>query len=105
MSELEELAETGVGSLVLAFGVVTGAAVYSSGSLEAVPVAVDQYTYALRMAFLPALSVAAWPNLVAGVTGTVAAVRVQDRRTIRLAAFIAVYLFLAIVLHYTVAPA
>lgn len=105
MSELEELAETGFGSLVLAFGVVTGAAVYSSGSLGALPVVIDQYAHALRMAFIPALSVAVWPNLVAGATGTVAAARLEDRTTVRVGTFIAVYLFLAIVLHYAIAPA
>ncbi|WP_255167903.1 hypothetical protein [Natrononativus amylolyticus] len=105
MSELEELAETGFGSLVLAFGVVTGATVYSSGSLDAIPIVVDQYATALRLAFLPALSVAVWPNLVAGLTGVVAAVRLEDRTTVRVATFVAVYLFLAIVIHYAVAPA
>lgn len=104
MSELEEIVETGFGTLVLAFGVVTGATVYSSGSLEALPAVLDQYASALRLAFLPALSVAVWPNLVAGLTGTVAAVRLEDRTAVRVAMFVAVYLFLAVVLHYAIAP-
>lgn len=102
MSELDELVETGFGALVLAFGVVAGATVYSSGSIGAVHGVFSRFTYALALAFLPTLSIAAWPNVVAGAAGVGSAAKLRGPVTFRATGFVASYVFLAIVLHYAV---
>lgn len=99
MSDLADLVETGFGAIVLAFGVVAGTAVYSAGSIETLPETLGRFTAALSMTFLPALSLAAWPNLVAGGAGFGSAWKLEEPVQLRLAAFVAVYVFLAVVLH------
>ncbi|WP_276254350.1 hypothetical protein [Halomontanus rarus] len=99
MSDIADLVETGFGAMVLAFGVVAGTAVYSAGSIETLPDTVGRFTAALSMTFLPALSLAAWPNLVAGSAGVGSAWTLEESTQHRLAVFVAVYVFLAVVLH------
>ncbi|MCU4739889.1 hypothetical protein [Natronoglomus mannanivorans] len=99
MSDLADIVETGFGAAVLAFGVVAGITVYSTGSIETLPDTVDRFTAALSMTFLPALSLAAWPNLVAGGAGIGSAWKLEETTQLRIAAFVAVYVFLAVVLH------
>lgn len=99
MSDIADLVETGVGATVLAFGVVAGTAVYSTGSIETLPATCERFTAALSMAFIPAFSLTAWPNLVAGGVGLGSAWKLEEPARLRLAAFVAVYVFLAVVLH------
>ncbi|WP_254765688.1 hypothetical protein [Salinilacihabitans rarus] len=105
MSPIRELAETVVGAVALTFGAVVGATVYLTGSLASVPGAVDRLLAALALAALPPLSAAAWPNLVALAVGAAAAIRLDDRLGVRLAALVAAYVSLAIALHYAAGPA
>lgn len=105
MSDLDDLVETGVGALVLAFGVVAGAAVYSSGSIGVVSTVFGRFAYALSATLLPSLSLSAWPNVVALVAGVAAAVEIDGPRATRVAGFVATYLFLSVVVHYAVGPA
>ncbi len=105
MSVLEELVETGVGALALSFGVVAGVAVYSTGSVAAVVDVTARFVDAVALTVLPPTSLAAWPNAVAGLAGTGAAVSLEDSVSYRVAGFVATYLFLAVLLHYLFTPA
>ncbi|MCU4925619.1 hypothetical protein OB905_06415 [Halobacteria archaeon AArc-dxtr1] len=102
MSDIGDLAETGLGVLVLAFGFVTAATVYVTGSLASLPVILDRFAGALVLAMVPSMSLAAWPTAIALFAGLFAALRIDDRAAIRLSAFLAVYLFLAVLLYYVV---
>lgn len=104
MVDVTDIVETGFGAAVLAFGVVAGTAVYVAGSLAVVPGAVDSFAYGLSMTILPTLSLAAWPNVVAGAVGIGAAWTLEEPPTYRFAAFVAVYVFLAVVSHSLLGP-
>lgn len=100
---LEEVLESGVGALALAFGVIAGSAVYLDGSLGAVPAATAAFISALSLTVWPSLSLAAWPNLLAALAGVVVAARLAEPISVRAAAFVATYSFVAVLVHYAVA--
>lgn len=104
MGTLEELLETGIGSLVLTFGVVAGASVYVTGSLDGLSVVAWRFARAVVLAFLPPLSSAAWPNVVAALAGVGAAVALEGSGTLRAAGFVAVYVAVAVLVHYLFVP-
>lgn len=74
MGTLEELLETGLGSLVLSFGLVAGASVYWTGSIDTLPAVFERFVQAVGLTVVPPLSSAAWPNVAAAVAGVAVAV-------------------------------
>ena len=104
MSEFEDIVETGFGALVLSFGVLAGAAVYSSGSVGAVPGVLERFADALWLTFVPPLSAGAWPNVVALLLGCLVVAELEESWSIRLAGFVATYVSVAVVLLYATAP-
>ena len=105
MSAVGELVETGFGALVLAFGIVASAAIYSSGSIVTVSDVATRFTHALSMTVYPGFSLAAVPNVFAFAVGVAIARALNtEELELRAAALLATYLFLTVLYHYASAP-
>ena len=105
MSAVRELVETGFGTLVLAFGIVASAAIYSSGSIVTVSDVATRFTHALSMTVYPGFSLSAVPNVLAFAIGlTIARNLDTEELGLRAAALLATYVFLTVLYHYASAP-
>ena len=105
MGTLEELFETGLGALVLSFGVVAGVSVYWTGSLDGLSAVGWRFARAVALTFLPPLSSAAWPNVLAALTGVGVVATLEESYTLRAAGFVAAYVAVAVLVHYLLVPA
>ena len=105
MGTLEELLETGVGALVLSFGLVAGVSVYLTGSTASLPTVAGRFARAVVVTVLPPLSSAAWPNVVAALAGIGVVATLEESYTIRAAGFVAAYVAIAVLIHYLLVPA
>ena len=103
MLDLEELVETGVVTVALSFGVITGATVFLSGSLDGVAVVATRFFAALKLTLVPSPSLASWPNVVGVAVAVAGAFKLDDEFGLKLAAFLAAYLFVTLCLHYVAA--
>lgn len=105
MSELEDLVETGVGAVLLAFGAVAAATIYAGGPLGSIPGVLDRFATALAFAVVPPLSIAAWPNAAGVAAGTASAIKLDGPPSLRAGGYVAAYLFFTVVLHYAAGTA
>ena len=102
VATVEELVETGIGALVLVFGLLVSWSIYLTGSLEAVPLVFDRFIAALAFAMVPTIGLASWPTALALIVGVGAAIKTDDRLAVRGAAFLATYLVVAVFVYYVV---